>query len=37
MKFTVTGMEDPFSGTVDENGDVVAARGGTEMMKEGLL
>ena len=37
MKFTVTGMEDPFSGTVDENGDVVSARGGTEMMKEGLL
>ncbi len=37
MKFTVTGMEDPFSGTVDENGDVIAARGGTEMMKEGLL
>jgi UDP-glucose:(glucosyl)LPS alpha-1,2-glucosyltransferase len=37
MKFTVTGMEDPLNGTVDENGDVVAARGGTEMMKEGLL
>ena len=37
MKFTVTGMEDPFSGTVDENGDVVAARGGSELMKEGLL
>lgn len=37
MKFTVTGLDDPLDGTIDENGDVVAARGGTEMMKEGLL
>lgn len=37
MKFTVTGMEDPLAGTIDDNGDVVAARGGTEMMKEGLF
>jgi len=37
MKFTVTGLDDPLDGTINENGDVVAARGGTEMMKEGLL
>lgn len=34
MKFTITGLED---GKVDSNGNVVNAKGGTEMMKEGLL
>ena len=35
MKFTVTGLDE--TGSVDSAGDVVNARGGTEMMKEGLL
>jgi glycosyltransferase involved in cell wall biosynthesis len=35
MRFTVTGRDN--SGSVSKDGSVVNARGGTEMMKEGLL
>ncbi len=39
MKFTVTGLdeEDPFIGTVDKDGNIIGALGGTEMMKDGLF
>jgi len=36
MKFTVTGLEDN-TGQINTDGDVVNAKGGTEMMKEGLM
>ena len=36
MKFTVTGLDDK-TGQINSSGDVVNAKGGTEMMKEGLL
>lgn len=36
MKFTVTGLDDK-TGQINSSGDVVNAKGGTEMMKEGLM
>jgi len=35
MKFTVTGLDD--TGSVSDDGTVINAKGGTEMMKEGLI
>ena len=39
MKFTVTGLdeEDPFIGTLDKDGNIIGALGGTELMKDGLF
>jgi glycosyltransferase involved in cell wall biosynthesis len=36
MKFTITGLDEE-SGSIDSNGNVVGAKGGTEMMREGLF
>ena len=38
MKFKVTGIEkETTTGTVDDDGNVIDAKGGTEMMKQGII
>ena len=37
MKFKVTGMDADDESNIDNNGNVLGAKGGTEMMREGLL
>lgn len=37
MKFKITGVEETKTGSIDDKGNVVGAKGGTEMIKEALI
>lgn len=37
MKFKITGIEEKKEGSIDDEGNVVGAKGGTEMVKEAIL